>query len=68
MTIHKEGKSILFGLVVILVTINFCVGYFWTPSEEVINAVILVVLPFTLSYFNFLESLIAKLFYTLILY
>ena len=46
MTIHKEGKSILFGLVVILVTINFCVGYFWTPSEEVINAVILVSIAF----------------------
>ena len=46
MTIHKEGKNILFGLMVILVTINFCVGYFWTPSEDIQNVVILVSIGF----------------------
>lgn len=53
MTIHKEGKSILFGLMVILMIINFSIGYFWIPSEEVQNIFILASIAFYLLVLQF---------------
>jgi phosphatidylserine decarboxylase len=46
MTIHKEGRTILFVLMLVLVGINFAVGYFLTPSETVENGLVILSIGF----------------------
>lgn len=48
MTIHKEGRTFLFVLMIILVGINFSVEYFLSPPETVVNILLLVSIVFYL--------------------
>ena len=46
MTIHKEGRTILFVLLVALVVLNFSVEYFLSPNEMVLNGLLLLSIGF----------------------
>jgi phosphatidylserine decarboxylase len=42
MTIHKEGKNILFYLLVVLMAVNGAIFYFW-PAQEILQNISIIV-------------------------
>lgn len=56
MTIHKEGRTLLFALLVILFALNYGVSYFWPELTIVHNSVIVVSILFYLLILQFFRN------------
>lgn len=56
MTIHREGRSLLFVLLLILVALNWAIAYFITTNTIVVNTVIIFSIGFYLLILQFFRN------------
>lgn len=61
MTVHKEGRTLLFVLLVILVAINALLNSFYTDKDTLLNLVLLVSVILYLAILQFFRNPIIKL-------